>query len=155
MSVESVKNFYEKIANDKDFQKKLDELQNKATEGLELPLAQDKKEEIIKDVIIPFAKEQGFDFSIEDIKEFEQSIIEQLDEEQLENLNAGILHGGGGIGGQICFITGFGLGFIAGIDDDDHGVGALCVVVGFGIGIAICFFIGTGETIVSCDHWNG
>ncbi len=155
MSVESVKNFYEKIANDKDFQKKLDELQNKATEGLELPLAQDKKEEIIKDVIIPFAKEQGFDFSIEDIKEFEQSIIEQLDEEQLKNFNAGRLHEGGGIGGQICFTVGFGLGFMAGIDDDDHGVSALCVVIGFGIGKAICFVVGIGESIIPCNHWNG
>ena len=43
MSIEAVKEFYERIASDEEFQNKLNELQDKATEGLELPLAQDTK----------------------------------------------------------------------------------------------------------------
>ncbi len=140
MSIESVKNFYEKIANDKDFQKKLDELQSKTTEGLELPLAQDKKEEIIKDVIIPFAKEQGFDFSIEDIKKFEQSIIEQLDEKQLENIAAGSIseeHGGIGLGLNFCKVVGFGV--LGNFGPYSFG---LCLLIGFGTGIGACILFG-------------
>ncbi len=142
MSIKAVKDFYEKIASDEDFQRKLDELQNEATEGLELPLAQDKKEEIVKDVIIPFAKEQGFDFSIEDIKEFEQSIIEQLDEKQLENLNAGV-----GIGSITCKIIGFGIGGIYS-RYDGHSLGGMCILIGFGTGYGTCLVGGLSSTLI-------
>ena len=128
MSIEAVKNFYERIASDEEFQNKLNELQDKATEGLELSLAQDKKEEITKEVIIPFAKEQGFDFSIEDIKEFEQSIVEQLDEEQLKGISAGF----NGIGFSACYKFGIGVG---GTPD------SVCALIGFG-GCGICFVAG-------------
>ena len=142
MSIESVKNFYKKIASDEDFQRKLDELQNEATEGLELPLAQDKKEEIVKDVIIPFAKEQGFDFSIEDIKEFEQSIIEQLDEKQLENISAALK----GLGHLRCMIGGFGFGVIGGYDyTESVKSGGFCIILGFGWSAGVC--LGSGESI--------
>ena len=142
MSIKAVKEFYEKIASDKDFQNKLNELQDKATEGLELPLAPDKKEEITKDVIIPFAKEQGFDFSIEDIKEFEQSIIEQLDEEQLKDISAGGIQGsslvaGLGVGGIICKVIGVGAGLYI-----SYG-GGVCVLIGFGYGKGICLLAGS------------
>ena len=133
MSVEAVKDFYEKIANDEDFQNKLNELQDKATKGLELPLAQDKKEEMVKDVIIPFAKEQGFDFSIEDIKEFEKSIVEQLDEEQLKDISAGY----DGIGFSACYMFGIGVG---GTPD------SFCALFGFG-GCGICFVVGCATGI--------
>ncbi len=155
MSIEAVKGFYEKVASDEELVKQLDEIQNKAAEGLELPLELDKKEELIKDVIIPFAKEQGFDFSIEDIKEYEKSIIEQLDDEQLENLNAGRVHGGGGIGGFVCIAVGFGAGIMAGRDNQRGNIAALCVAFGLGFGTAICFFVGTGQSLnLLCDY-NG
>ena len=133
MSIEAVKKFYEKIANDEDFQNKLNELQDKATKGLELPLAPDKKEEITKEVIIPFAKEQGFDFSIEDIKEFEKSIIEQLDEEQLKDISAGF----NGIGFAACYKFGIGVG---GTHD------SLCALIGIG-GCGMCFVAGASTII--------
>ncbi len=151
MSIKAVKDFYEKFATDKDFQKKLDELQKEATEGLELPLAQDKKEEIIKDVIIPFAKEQGFDFSIEDIKEFEQSIIEQLDEKQLENIAAALK----GLGHVRCYFLGLGFGVIGGYDYTEcYGgcsgnvpfkSGGFCIMLGFGECEGVC--LGSGESM--------
>ncbi len=133
MSIEAVKGFYEKIASDKDFQNKLNELQDKATEGLELPLVPDKKEKLVKDVIIPFAKEQGFDFSIEDVKEFEKSIGEELNDEQLENISTGL---GGGLGYTWCKVIGFG-----GLGWGGKG-GGFCIILGFGWGVGICGFVG-------------
>ena len=135
MSIEAVKNFYEKIASDEEFQNKLNELQDKATKGLELPLAQDKKEEMVKDVIIPFAKEQGFDFSIEDIKEFEKSIVEQLDEEQLKNISAGFEFDG--LGFSACLIYGIGVGYTP---------DSMCILFGSG-GCGICFVAGCATEI--------
>ena len=129
MAIKAVKNFYERIANDENFQNKLNELQDKATEGLELPLTQDKKEDLIKEIVIPFAKEQGFHFSITDIKEFEKSIIKQLDEKQLENIWAG--------------------GEVLGISN--------CIFIGIHFGvwyhreyIGICLFFGAGMGGRSC-----
>ena len=136
MSIEAVKDFYEKIASDEKFQNKLNELQDKATKGLELPLAQDKKEEITKEVIIPFAKEQGFDFSIEDVKEFEKSIVEQLDEEQLENISAG----GGGLGLSGCIFLGGGFGVWY-----HRGYMGICFTCGIGLGCGSCKGSGSGE----------
>ena len=142
MSIEAVKDFYEKIASDEEFQNKLNELQDKATKGLELPLAPDKKEEMVKDVIIPFAKEQGFDFSIEDIKEFEKSIVEQLDEKQLKNISAGerVINGAGIVlPFNVCKVIGFGVGAIVG-----NGYWSLCALAGFGWGAGYCFLPGSG-----------
>ena len=136
MSIEAVKEFYERIASDEEFQNKLNELQDKATKGLELPLAQDKKEEMLKGVIIPFAKEQGFDFSIEDIKEFEKSIVEQLDEEQLENISAG----GRGFGCTGCISLGFGFG-VGNYSSLDFGC---CFLIGIGLGAGSCRGSGSG-----------
>ena len=140
MSIEAVKNFYERIASDEEFQNKLNELQDKATKGLELPLAPDKKEEITKEVIIPFAKEQGFDFSIEDIKEFEKSIIEQLDEEQLKDISAGcdIMGDPVGVGAAICKVIG--IGFMGGVKD---GTMSFCLLLGFGGCAVACVFLGS------------
>ena len=141
MSIEAVKDFYKKIASDEEFQNTLNELQDKATKGLELPLALDKKEELIKEIVIPFAKEQGLDFSIEDIKEFEQSIVEQLDEEQLENISAGriVINAGGIVPYVSCHVLGVGYGVAIG-----KRFGALCVLLGFGWGTGGCFLPGTG-----------
>ena len=147
MSIEEVKEFYEKIASDDEFQNKLNELQDKATKGLKLPLEQDKKEEMVKDVIIPFAKEQGFDFSIEDIKEFEESIIEQLDEEQLKDISAGVAsYNGAGILLSLCIIIGCGAGVGGGYNDGDGGYGGLCVGLGLGWGAVVCILSGGGWT---------
>ena len=87
-------------------------------------------------MIIPFAKEQGFDFSIEDIKEFEQSIIEQLDEEQLKDISAGGSIGFG-LGAIICKLIGF--GGLMSIGEEGAGV---CVLIGFGWGGTGCLFVG-------------
>ncbi len=144
MSIEAVKGFYEKIASDEELVKQLDEIQNKTTEGLEPPLAPDKKEELVKDVIIPFAKEQGFDFSIEDIKEYEQSIVEQLDDEQLESIAAGSVRAGGGIGIGMCRIVGYGVGFTI-----TPGGVVVCALVGFGKGNGGCLALGAGDDDVS------
>ena len=134
MSIEAVKEFYERIASDEEFQNKLNELQDKATEGLELPLAQDKKEEMLQGVIIPFAKEQGFDFSIEDIKEFEQSIVDQLDEQQLKDISAGYE----GIGFAACYLLGIGVGGTP---------GSFCELFGVG-GCGICFVVGCATSFI-------
>ena len=142
MSIEAVKNFYERIASDEEFQNKLNELQDKATKGLELPLAPDKKEEMVKDIIIPFAKEQGFDFSIEDIKEFEKSIIEQLDEEQLKDISAGL--DGIGILASMCEVIGFGAGVGGSCKDEGVDYGGICFLLGFGWGVVMCVLTGGG-----------
>ena len=84
-------------------------------------------------MIIPFAKEQGFDFSIEDIKEFEQSIVEKLDEEQLKDISAG-----GGLGATICAMFGLGIGGWA-----DAGTG-FCIIIGAGFGSGRCAGSGSG-----------
>ncbi len=153
MSIKEVKSFYEKLANDEELVKQLDEIQNKATEGLEIPLSQAKKEELIKEIVIPFAKEQGFEFSMEDIKEYEQSIIDQLDDEQLESITAGdgVWHvrplkgKTDGLGGVICKVVGFGYGFLSpnGIfNDPPISSMTICIILGFGSSKGACFIHG-------------
>ena len=96
---------------------------------------------MVKDVIIPFAKEQGFDFSIEDIKEFEQSIVEQLDEEQLKDISAAGNFLPVGTGATICKVIGIGL---LGFSNDRHSWG-FCCLLGFGLGAGACAIVGVSS----------
>jgi predicted ribosomally synthesized peptide with nif11-like leader len=51
--------------------------------------ARDKCEKVIKEELIPFAKELGYEFSLEDMKELEKPAGSSISEEDLEKVAGG------------------------------------------------------------------
>ena len=111
MSKETVQKFYEMLMQTPDAVEAL----NKATEGVE-------SAKNAACILIEFAKNRGFDFSIEDLAAFEQKNQRELTPEELEKINAA--------GGGYCLGVGVGWG-------EGYGIGyTKCTIIGKGIGLA-------------------
>ena len=117
MAKENVKAFFEALSKDESIQQVL-----KAKELAYTGIKEDR-EAIVKEVLIPVAEEAGYDFTLEELKEFEKGMRPEgeLDEGELESIAGGVDVWGA------CVVVGIGYGttcFIVG--------GSLCVVAGLG-----------------------
>ena len=76
-------------------------------------------------VLLDFAKLQGYDVTLDDLKEFVENQYRSLTEEELESINAA-----GAIG--FCFVVGLGWGRAKGAE---NGPTTHCYVGGIGVGV--------------------
>lgn len=114
MAKENITAFFEALSKDKALQQ--------ALKGKELAYtgAKEDREAIVKEVLIPAAKEAGYDFTLDELKECQKSkrMGDVLEEGELESVAGGltwgacVLYGFGG--GDMCFYTGFSLCVVAG-----------------------------------------
>ena len=133
MSKENVRLFNEKVSADKALQGKLHAL-NERHEGEEL--SDEKMMRIYEEDVLPLARECGFDFSMEDLKEYarvlSQSSPGELTEDELDAVAGGntcaCVIGGGGKGSEssLCVCVAFGTG------SNRFGGVCVCVVGGGG-----------------------
>ena len=114
MTKENIKAFFEALSQDEALQKALKEKE------LAYTGAKDDRETIVETIVIPVAKAAGYDFTLEELKEFEKGMRPEgeLNESELESVAGGltwgvcVLYGFGG--GDMCVYTGFSLCVIAG-----------------------------------------
>ena len=117
MAKENVKAFFEALSKDEALQQALKEKEVAYT-GMK-----ENREAVVAEVLIPVANAAGYDFTLEELKEFESSMQAEgeLAEDELEAIAGGVQVWG------ICVVAGFGYGttcFILGA--------SLCVVAGLG-----------------------
>ena len=114
MAKENIKAFFEALSKDEALQKALEEKE------LAYTGAKEDRETVVAEVLIPAAKAAGYDFTAEELKEFDNGMRPEgeLDESELESVAGGltwgvcVLYGFGG--GDMCVYTGFSLCVIAG-----------------------------------------
>lgn len=117
MAKENVKAFFEALSRDDSIQQTLKEKE------LAYTGTKEDREAIVEAIVIPVAKAAGYDFTLEELKEFEKGVRPEgeLDESELEAVAGGVEVWGA------CVVVGVGYGttcFIVG--------GSLCVVAGLG-----------------------
>ena len=132
MAKENVKKFLEELSTNKELQEKF----MAAQKGYE---AEGKgEEEIFEDIVLPIAKEAGFEFTDSEYRAIQRDVMAEkgMSEEELENVS----------GGGFCFLIGFGKSegacvFIGecvktnGERTLTAGVGdTVCSAIGFGLG---------------------
>ena len=119
MAKENVKAFFEALSQNEALQQAL-----KAKELAYTGIKEDR-EAIVNEVLIPVAEEAGYNFTLEELKEFEKGMrpAGELDEDELESVSGGLSFA-------------FGLTFLGGVgyslsSDDCRGLGfGLCIVIG-------------------------
>jgi aspartate/methionine/tyrosine aminotransferase len=134
MSKENVKKFYELLDESEELRKELQKRDKEYAEAQGMP-AEDASDEVIaearraaaKEIVLPLAKEQGLEFSIDEMIEYEN---EELDDDELalaaggtERFNTGCM---------ACLLLGVGAGRAGydGIDDNQRG---MCFMIGLGL----------------------
>ena len=106
MAKENVKAFFEALSQNEALQQALKEKELAYT-GIK-----EDREAIVKEVLIPAAKEAGYDFTLDELKECQKSMCPEgeLDEGELEAVAGGLTWGlcvmAGLGGGDMCFIVG-------------------------------------------------
>ena len=124
MAKANVGKFYEKLAQDAALAEKLTALDKNFAEknGTSADDAA-MREKAVEAVIIPLAKEEGLPFTLEELKEYEQEQLKEmnLSEDELDQVAGG--RKGGGI--NACAFLGFGLG-----KTTKKGNTAVCFIIG-------------------------
>lgn len=133
--MENIRLFYEELAQSKELAEKIDAINSKHTDK---QLSDDEKFAILEKEMIPIAKEYGFDFTIDELKQYGNTKME-LDDSALENIDGGIItlkkdSNGNAVellvNGQSanasCYLVGYGNKF------DDYGIGSCACVAGGG-----------------------
>jgi hypothetical protein len=129
MSLENVKVFMEKLSQDKELANKLaaaDKGYSEKHSDISEGLTDAQKEEAVKAILLPIAKEAGLEFSFEELKTFEENQIENIDETLSEDELA-VVAGGSrkkrkflttkdGLGVTACMYLGVGIGSVKGPD---------------------------------------
>ena len=131
MATENVKKFYEKLESSKELQEKLVKAQESYTGD------KADKEAVLETVLLPIAKEAGYDFTAQELKaaEKELAVEKGISEEELENVCGGtptecfLIGGSKGGDVQVCYVKGIG-----------------AAGVSYGGGIAICWYVGIGAS---------
>lgn len=128
MAKENVKKFYEEISENRELREKLQKAQQDYTGD------KDDRGAVLEAVLFPIAKEAGYEFTAEELKEAEKELLAEkgISEEELENVSGGILG---------CFVIG----------TSDGAKAIACMGSGLGssntslaLGAAVCFYIGIG-----------
>ena len=113
MAIENVKTFYEALEKDAELQAKVD--------AADAAYAGDAKDEAAAAaaILLPIAKEAGFDFTAEELLGFENAAVSEgeFTEDELEAVAGGA---------AFCFFIGFG--------KKKNGKAVNCNIVGFGTG---------------------
>ena len=114
MAIENVKAFYEALETDTELQAKV----NAADQAHNGDAADEAA--AIADILLPIAKEAGFDFTVEELLEFENAAAPEgeFTEDELEAVAGGY---------AICFFIGFG-------KSKNKKSGAFCKYIGIGLG---------------------
>ena len=112
MAKENVKRFMEEVSANKELQEKIAAIQK----GYE-PDGK-SEEEIFKDIVLPIAKEAGYEFTMSEYKDAQHDTIKEkaISEEELENVSGG---------SAFCILLGFG---------NSDQIGIHCSTIGFGYG---------------------
>ncbi|WP_027407233.1 Nif11 family protein [Anaerovibrio sp. RM50] len=136
MAKENVGKFYEKLAQDAALAEKLNALDKDFAEKNE-GSADDAamREKAVEAIVLPLAKEVGLPFTLEELKEYEQEQLKEmnLSEDELDQVAGGHpgRHGqnGGGLdssnGLNACAYLGVGLG-----QTKKNGKYAFCIILG-------------------------
>lgn len=128
MSKENIPQFYEALVKDEKRKKILLELSKEGE-----PLNKDKRVELVKNHILPMAKEMGFEFTFEELDRYEAELFEQknkgdeLSDDELEVVAGGGVH----FHLALCFISGT-EDFSGDADPKDAVNNAVCYVAGIG-----------------------
>lgn len=125
---EDLNKFLELVKTDEVLQKKLIEAGKNYT-------GEQTKEAVFNTVVVPAAKEAGYDITLDDMTQF----VQELDHDEMALVSGGY---GAGIGGQICFILGVGGGGNLSQNKDGSMSGGLCAGFGLGSGISGCLVYG-------------
>ena len=113
MSIDNVKKFYDALSRDKAMQQKFIDL---SRQYQDVAMDTAKIDSIIEQDVLPLAKQEGYDFTLEDIKSFgadakQARTGEELNEEEMQAVTGGLF---------ICVFFGAG----------DHEGGKWCVLLG-------------------------
>lgn len=135
MAKENVGRFYRELWKNESLQKKIIEAQEKYDGDI------NDRNAIVNEVVIPVAKESGYDFTAEEVLEEERAKMEEhnISEDELENVSGGV---------SLCAIIGIGTKAYS---------EGLCAVYGMsrvegenerGLGINFCSFLGFGAGVI-------
>ena len=113
MKHNKIQEIYTRLTTDQAFAEEL----KKFEEGKEITSPEESAAAFIE-----FAKLQGYDISIDELKAFAEAQCKVLSEEELDSVNAA--------GGGLCIGLGFGWGEASGLGD------TMCYVVGEGLGVS-------------------
>ena len=123
MSKENVRQFYNHLASDIALQERFKEMNARLVEGFNGKRPDDKQmDELFRNELLPVAKEAGFEFSLEDLKEY---AAEAKETGELADLELAAVVGGTKGTACVCVIGGHG---------SSGGQEMVCVVVGSGAG---------------------
>lgn len=138
----AVKDFLELLKTSKDLQDKIVNNNNAYVEANPVPAADSGsdvlatyKKQATEAVVIPVAKEAGFDFTIDDLMAYEHELT-TISDQELNSDELAAVAAGDGTGGFLC--GGLGLGFGQVRLDNDYDK---CFILGFGVGA--CFISGS------------
>ena len=133
MAKENVAKFYEKLAEDTALAEKLNALDKEFAEKNEAAAdGADIREKAAEAIVLPLAKEVGLPFTLEELKEYEQDRLKEmnLSEDELEQVAGGLRkHRSGkksdGKGANACAYIGVGFG-----KTEKNGKTAFCIIIG-------------------------
>ena len=122
MAKENVKNFYEVLVNSKELQEKLKELEKNYTGDV------NDRRAVAEAILIPAAKEAGYEFTVEELKSVEKERAEEgaVSEEEMELV-------GGGLDG-VCVLIGSSMDFEQSADASYQKGAHACAFLGVGFG---------------------
>ena len=116
MENNKIQEIYDRLTTDQAFAEEL----KKFVEARNITTPDDEVEALLE-----FAKVQGYEATVDDLKEFAEKQYQALTEENLESINAA---GAGGL----CFVIGGGWGLAKGAE---NGPTTHCYVIGVGVGV--------------------
>ena len=136
MAKENVRKFYEEVSKNKELQKKIIEVQKNYSGNKE------DRDTVVKECVIPIAKEAGYDFTAKEVLavEKENALQQNISEEELENVSggwSGCLSIGAVDGWSMCFIIGVD---VEATDSESGGIGG---------GFQFCFYVGVGTGLTA------
>jgi hypothetical protein len=117
MSRENVKKFYETVTEDDGLRLRLSELFNQY-QGQEIDEA--KRAVLVEELVLPVAAEKGLPFTLEELKEYEETIRKERATGELSADELDAVAGGFGGAAGFCIVIGVG-GYV--------GAG-LCLIIG-------------------------
>ena len=119
--------FFEQLKKDEALQKKLEEAGKSYT-------GEQTEEAVFNAVVLPVAKEAGYDFTLEEMKKTRL----EMDLDELAQVE-----GGWGFGATACIVIGVGIGIPISKEDC---AGGGCFILGGGKGATACAGSGVGKT---------
>lgn len=140
MAKENIKKFFDLVNRSEDLQNELKKRDSDYAETHDAPAEGASEEEVVEarktafeNIVIPVAKEQGLDFTVDEMIEFEKEKIEEMDRE-LDNKELQDAAGGGvNEGVMACFVIGIGFGQADVVFHQAHR--GSCIIIGMGFAL--------------------